>query len=163
AVPVLACSRRGGPAGWGTGSVDGGAGAPQLPVVLRRPAGLDARHVDADHRPDLAGAGHHPLGRQARHRLGAAVPAGAAARAVWVIACVGATACVFVNAGLYVFVLISLLALRSDQIAERRQHSGPVLIRDGLTHVRERAILFRTLALTTAVGMFGMNFMILVP
>lgn len=76
---------------------------------------------------------------------------------------VGATACFLVNAASYLVVLASLLSLRSSEIAERRVGGGPVLIREGWAHVRERPILARTMLTTTAVGMFGMNFMILVP
>jgi MFS family permease len=79
------------------------------------------------------------------------------------IASVGATACFFANAGSYVFVLASLVLLQSSKIADRRKAGLPVRLRDAWEHVRQRPILIRTLTTTTVVGMFGMNFMILVP
>jgi predicted MFS family arabinose efflux permease len=79
------------------------------------------------------------------------------------IASSGASACFLVNAASYLVVLASLLALRRDEIVDRRVAGAQVRIRDGLAHVRERPVLRRTLLTTAAVGLLCMNFMILVP
>ncbi len=79
------------------------------------------------------------------------------------ITALGPSVCFYVNAGSYVLVLVSLASLRRGEIAERRVHGAPVRIRDGLTHVRDHPVLFRTLVTTVVVGTFCFNFQILVP
>ena len=56
------------------------ARGPQLPALLRRPAGLPLRHLDADGRGDLGGPHPHRQRRRRRPDHGAAVPADAAVR-----------------------------------------------------------------------------------
>ena len=55
---------------------------PELPPLRHRPGRLQHRHLDAAHRPGLAGPQPHRLLDRRRHHHGAAVPADAALRPV---------------------------------------------------------------------------------
>ncbi|MGD9797453.1 MAG: MFS transporter [Acidimicrobiia bacterium] len=110
--------------------------------------------VPADHLPSAIGL--YSVTTSASRMVGTAV-------AGVIVATWGPTACFFINAASYLLVLASLLSLRTGEITDRRVHGEPIRVKDGLTHIRARPILRRTLVTTTVVGMFGMNFMILVP
>jgi MFS family permease len=111
--------------------------------------------VPSEHLPSAIGL--YSVTTSASRMIGTAV-------AGVIVATWGPTACFLINAASYLLVLASLVSLRGDEITDRRAPGGAkIRVRDGIVHIRARPILRRTLLTTTVVGMFGMNFMILVP